>query len=154
MVSILSLRQWRRVKENRRMGARTTAFDPAQAPRRHRPRARTRSSPLGQPLLYTARALEPGSAPSQRFCQSPRWSNVLTGEPDAGDPHVRFGGRGGRYPAPTPIKTWPRFRHGNFACVLECGGAPPLFDATEKPGTFVKVSTCTKRLAPKARRRK
>src|SRR5437868_2629236 len=36
---------------------------------------------------------------------------------------------------------------GNFACVLECGGVPPLFDATEKPGTFVTVSICPKGLA-------
>ncbi|MBU4271973.1 MAG: hypothetical protein KKA28_08955, partial [Planctomycetes bacterium] len=30
----------------------------------------------------------------------------LTGEPDAGNPHVRFGGRGGRTQSafPTPIK--------------------------------------------------
>ena len=27
-----------------------------------------------------------------------------TGEPCAGEPHARFGGRGGRKPFPTPIK--------------------------------------------------
>ena len=27
-----------------------------------------------------------------------------TGEPCAGEPHARFGGRGGRQPFPTPIK--------------------------------------------------
>ena len=37
-------------------------------------------------------------------------------------------------------RTPKRGRHsgrGNFSCVLECGGALPLFDATDKPGTFV-----------------
>jgi|GEM_PF-2618803 len=43
----------------------------------------------------------------------------LTGEPDAGEPLVRFGGRGGANPAiPTPIKT------------LECGGNPAKAGAT------------------------
>src|SRR4051812_43197923 len=34
----------------------------------------------------------------------PSWVRPPTGEPDAGDLHVRFGGRGRRQPLPTPIK--------------------------------------------------
>ena len=33
----------------------------------------------------------------------PSWVRPPTGEPDAGDPQVRFGGRGRRKPLPTPI---------------------------------------------------
>jgi hypothetical protein len=36
-----------------------------------------------------------------------------TGEPCAGEPHARFGGRGGRRPFPTPIcRSGPCPRHG------------------------------------------
>jgi hypothetical protein len=34
----------------------------------------------------------------------PSWVRPPTGEPDAGDLHVRFGGRGRRQPLPTPTK--------------------------------------------------
>ncbi|MGA3116179.1 MAG: hypothetical protein ABSF90_17300, partial [Syntrophobacteraceae bacterium] len=33
-----------------------------------------------------------------KLCSSPRRGEPLTGEPDAGDPPVRFGGRGGDEP--------------------------------------------------------
>ena len=52
----------------------------------------------------------------------------LTGEPDAGEPPVRFGGRGGANPAiPTPIK---RFATSEVPSKsrqrMDCGGLPPL----------------------------
>lgn len=44
----------------------------------------------------------------------------LTGEPDAGNPPVRFGGRGGVNRAiPTPISV-----HGHKACEIANGGSP------------------------------
>src|SRR5699024_5750133 len=42
---------------------------------------------------------------------TPMWK-PSTGEPCAGEPHARFGGRGRREPSPTPIKM-------AFACLLE-----------------------------------
>jgi hypothetical protein len=54
----------------------------------------------------------------------------LTGEPDAGKPPVRFGGRGGANPAiPTPIKTLgDRCRALCVRQVVECAGAPVLWE--------------------------
>src|SRR5436309_828473 len=40
-----------------------------------------------------------------------------TGEPCAGEPHARFGGRGRRKPFPTPIGVW-RSRPREIICVL------------------------------------
>jgi len=47
-----------------------------------------------------------------------------TGEPCAGEPHARFGGRGGRKPFPTPIKAiYRRYEKG------DCRVAPAGFPA-------------------------
>ena len=42
----------------------------------------------------------------------PSWVRPPTGEPDAGDLQVRFGGRGRRQPLPTPINEYEHERHG------------------------------------------
>ena len=43
-----------------------------------------------------------------------------TGEPCAGEPHARFGGRGRREPFPTPIG----LRIGNLLSAASCGNRP------------------------------
>src|SRR5688572_14525260 len=55
-------------------------------------------------------------------------SNYLSGEPDAGEPPVRFGGRGEvSFLAPTPIKSFATSRAtGLRASVLDCGSPLPL----------------------------
>ena len=78
-------------------------------------------------------ALENGVKGGRWFGQTPpftRWGYIpwnwpkrecanltetpLTGEPDAGDPPVRFGGRGDIV-APTPINSWPLIEYPAFS---------------------------------------
>jgi len=56
---------------------------------------------LAQRLLRGARPVHPESSP--RFGEPIPMRNLSTGEPDAGTPHGRFAGRGGRAPFPTPV---------------------------------------------------
>src|ERR1022692_2603871 len=55
---------------------------------------RVRSSTLEQRLLSGARAVLSKRGPCRNLSILAE-VRPLTGEPDAGDPHVRFGGRGG-----------------------------------------------------------
>ncbi len=56
---------------------------------------------LAQRLLRGGRAVRPACGVARRETSPMR--NPPTGEPYAGKPHVRFGGRGGPRPFPTPI---------------------------------------------------
>jgi RNA-directed DNA polymerase len=69
-------------------------------------RGRGRPPTLAQPLLHRTGALLPAGGQSHGNHQSPIWSKPLTGEPDAGDPPVRFGGGSGTNQClvPTSIK--------------------------------------------------
>src|SRR5262249_28425245 len=69
------------------------ADDSTHTAQRQRPCARARSSTLAKRLLRGTRADLPNHSPGQSeptLCNKP-----LTGDPDAGNPPVRFGGRGG-----------------------------------------------------------
>ena len=77
------------------MDSHAFALHPEKAARPERSWSRNRSSALAQPLLHETRALLPAGCPGIGNRQSPLWSKPLTGEPDAGDPPVRFGGGGG-----------------------------------------------------------
>lgn len=63
-------------------------------------------STLAQPLFCRARAVQSENGPSPGSQPSPEVTPP-TGEPDAGNLHVRFGGRGERVQPllPTPIKS-------------------------------------------------
>ena len=57
---------------------------------------------LDQTRSLTSRGCFALEWPMLKF-MSPLAGNPSTGEPYAGDPHVRFGGRGRQQPLPTPI---------------------------------------------------
>ena len=56
------------------------------------------------PLLSTLAATKKLALMSCAGPSVPSWVSPPTGEPDAGDLPVRFGGRGRREPLPTPIQ--------------------------------------------------
>src|SRR5206468_9143485 len=92
------------IRTTRRLDPSAAAQYPAQTPRSIGDLARLRQHQVAQCLLCRARA----SQLARRLCpRSPVLLRVKpsTGEPDAGDPHVRFGGRGDRNQSvlPTPI---------------------------------------------------
>ena len=68
------------------------AFHLEKSTRLQRPRSRQRPPTLAQLLLHRTGALLPAGSQSVGNHQSPIWSKLLTREPDAGDPQVRFGG--------------------------------------------------------------
>jgi len=80
----------------------TNASHPAQTPPSERMGADARAQALAQCLLRRTRAVLDGHSP--RPSEPTSMEKSLTGEPDAGNPPVRFGGRGGAKNAiPTPI---------------------------------------------------
>src|ERR1022692_4341945 len=87
-----------------------------------RPWPWVRSSTLDERLLLAGRSvlLKRGPRRSMSILAEVR---PPTGEPDAGDPHVRFGGRGSHKALPTPIKCPTARARDN----LECGDLSPLF---------------------------
>src|SRR5215207_4925428 len=85
----------------RRLGQAALAQHPAQAAGRTRSRSRSRLSTLVQCLLPAAGSLHHVRGPCPAHPLSTR--DPSTGEPYAGDPHVRFGGRGSSPTLPTPI---------------------------------------------------
>ena len=75
------------------LGPRPTAERAPQTARSPRSRSRHGSSPLAEQILCQARAVQPDDRPcSGRSILSQ--VRPSTGEPDAGNPPVRFGGRG------------------------------------------------------------
>jgi hypothetical protein len=100
------------------MGEGKTEKHPAQKGRIKRKRTRTRPSKMEQPLLCRARVLQPGSGPKRRNHQSAKSSHLLTGEPDARKPPVRFGRRGGanQCAVPTPIPATVVFASPQHPC--------------------------------------
>ena len=94
------------------MAADASALHPAKAAGRQGSGPWAGSPSLAKPLLYRTWALLPARCQSLGNHQSPSRSKPLTGEPDAGDPHVRFGGGSGanQCPVPTSIlgteRTW------------------------------------------------
>ena len=63
---------------------------------------------LAECLLYEGRSLESARGP-QSFRTIPS-RQLLTGEPCAGEPHARFGGRGVRLNRTSlPLLCWPNF---------------------------------------------
>src|SRR5260221_14043521 len=74
------------------MGAPTPAHGAAQAPSRPRASPRPRPSTLAQCLLRRTRPIL--LSPSPRASEPRSTQSSLTGEPDAGNLTVRFGGRG------------------------------------------------------------
>ena len=89
------------------VGADAPAVDPAQKEQRERKRPRPRPHQMAQPLLRQARAPQSGGRPGSGLDEPPkRRSKMLTGEPDAGNLPVRFGGRGGanQCAIPTPYQ--------------------------------------------------
>ena len=102
-----------RLRAARRMDSPAAAQHRAQAARQVGDRPRLRQYQVAQCLLCQARAVQLARGP----CPSPPvllQVKPSTGEPDAGDPHVRFGGRGCRTQSalPTPI-TQPQNRDPN-----------------------------------------
>src|SRR5260221_2246835 len=84
------------------MGAPTPAHGAAQAPSRPRASPRPRPSTLAQCLLRRTRTILLSHSP--RASEPRSTQSSLTGEPDAGNLPVRFGGRGeGSSLVPTPI---------------------------------------------------
>src|SRR6266487_6714995 len=81
------------VRRPGQLDTRTNASHPAQAPPSERMGADARPQALAECLLRRTRAILDGHSP----CPSEPISmeKSLTGEPDAGNPPVRFGGRGG-----------------------------------------------------------
>src|SRR6266849_7374131 len=72
------------------------------------------SKPMAQCLLRRSRAVLDGHRP----CPSEpiSWQKPLTGEPDAGNPPVRFGGRGGEshlHPYPYSVRC---HSYGTHSC--------------------------------------
>ena len=100
------------LSHNRRLGTHAFAEHSSQTSRRQRSRSRKGSPPLAERLLYQARAVKLDNRPclGQSILSKVKLS---TGEPDAGDPPVRFGGREPKPIAfPTPIfplpsPSWP-----------------------------------------------
>src|SRR5688500_5353401 len=60
---------------------------------------------MAQLLLCQSRAVLPRGSPGAGTRQSPSRSHLLTGEPDAGNPPVRFGGRSAATLRSYPILT-------------------------------------------------
>src|SRR4249920_708560 len=107
------------------MGTRATAYDPAQAPQGSREGARERSSAMAKCLLRRTRVNLLSLSPGQSGQCSSRVP--LTGEPDAGKPPVRFGGRGRGYsPVPTPIQFLGRIRQSNPMADMPTARRDPL----------------------------
>ena len=94
---------------NRRMDAGKTAFDHQETARWRRPGTWPGPPALGQPLLCRAGPLLPRRSPRLGTRQSPVWSKVPTGEPDAVIPQVRFGRGSGSNPLlPHPRNATPQ----------------------------------------------
>jgi len=92
LVWLLQTRQGQRTWRHRRMDTHEIALHLEKAMRLQRPRSRQRPPTLAQPLLHRTWALLTAGSQSLGNHQSPIWSKPLTGEPDAGDLQVRFGG--------------------------------------------------------------
>jgi RNA-directed DNA polymerase len=91
----LQTRQTALVPEARRSHPAAAARDPAQAGKASRPRPlRGRSSEMDECLLRGAWIVHPSNGPCSSETLPMR--KPATGEPCAGEPHARFGGRGGR----------------------------------------------------------
>ena len=98
LVRLLQAQQGQCLCPNRQVHTRQVAQHPAQALRRLRPRSGPRSSALAQGLLPRPRLALPESLPSGASSTSLR-STLPTGEPDAGNPPVRFGRGGASIPS-------------------------------------------------------
>src|SRR6266436_5002124 len=94
------------VRRPGQLDTRTNASHPAQAPPSERMGADARPQALAQCLLRRTRAILDGHSP--RPSEPISMEKSLTGEPDAGNPPVRFGGRGGaKTPSlPLSIESW------------------------------------------------
>ena len=89
------------VRATRRLDPHAIAEHPAKTPQTERARCRLGSFTLDERLLCRTGTVFLATSPRLGL---PILDEVKppTGEPDAGDPHVRFGGRGGKA-LPTPI---------------------------------------------------
>jgi len=119
---LLQTLQSQRVERDRRVDPHETALHPQKTAWPQRSRPRKGSPTLAQSLLLESRSLLPAGRPRTRICQSPSGSKPLTGEPDAGDLHVRCGGgvrqsnapslplsaRTGSHPIPQYTSRWYR----------------------------------------------
>src|SRR5208283_1499883 len=108
----------------RSMGAHPAAEHPAQTPGPTWSRSRRRPSALAECLLHGVRVVLLAYSPCDGL--SILWEvRPPTGEPDAGDPPVRFGGRGNGIQSilPTPIKLGQPRRHRWFAPLRGCAYA-------------------------------
>ncbi len=107
----------------------------------------TRSSALAEPLLCRTRAVQPGTRLACGNHQPPQGSPLLTGEPDAGNPPVRFGGRGGANQCAIPTSIViedfaPRRQFGITAARSKHGS--PRDHAREGNGRSSNLLTSTK----------
>src|SRR5579863_291165 len=84
-----------------RMDARAHSAHPAAAAQTPRHGTWKRTHGVSDTLVCRAGAVQPDDGPIS-LASIPS-GNSLTGKPDAGDPPVRFGGRGGGHPPSLPL---------------------------------------------------
>src|ERR1700704_4955148 len=102
MVWLFQTRHADSVSKPRSFRSATAARRSAQAGQAARLRTmQSRSPAMAQRLLRNTRTVHLLHSP--RTTKTPPMRKPATGEPYAGEPHVRFGGRGGQKPFPTPI---------------------------------------------------
>src|SRR5947207_4176015 len=87
------------------MDTNAAAFDPPKTSQTQGSRSWQGSSTLAESLLSAARPLQP--CRGSPAVLPVREIGPLTGEPDAGNPPVRFGGRGGVILRPYPNRNLP-----------------------------------------------
>src|SRR6267154_194117 len=103
MVWLFQTRHADSVSKPRSFRSATAARRSAQAGQAARLRTmQSRSPAMAQRLLRNTRTVHLLHSP--RTTKTPPMRKPATGEPYAGEPHVRFGGRGGQKAFPTPIK--------------------------------------------------
>src|SRR6266567_6362987 len=93
MVCLLPAQQTDHVCERGRLRAAPVAAGALEAPRQAREREGYGPTKLAEPLVCGSRVADFGSCPCV-YGDNLTIKHPLTGEPDAGDPPVRFGGRG------------------------------------------------------------
>src|SRR5712672_867397 len=102
MVWLFQTRHADSVSKPRSFRSATAARRSAQAGQAARLRTmQSRSPAMAQRLLRNTRTVHLLHSP--RTTKTPPMRKPATGEPYAGEPHVRFGGRGGQKAFPTPI---------------------------------------------------
>src|SRR6266568_5854815 len=117
MVCLLPAQQTDHVCERGRLRAAPVAAGALEAPRQAREREGYGPTKLAEPLVCGSRVADFGSCPCV-YGDNLTTKHPLTGEPDAGDPPVRFGGRGSAntlsLPLSIPLNTYrgiaPSFR--------------------------------------------